>query len=423
MSENASEIKTEIKAIGKRAFDAKYELIKLSTEQKNKVLCDVADELVASSEEIIAANNIDTENGRNNNMHEGLLDRLMLNEARIKDMAEGLKQVAELPDPIGEKLSEWTLENGLNIKKVSVPLGVIGIIYESRPNVTADAFALTFKAGNIVILKGGSDAINSNKAITEVIRRVTDRSGFNPDFVQLLPFTDRSAVNELLTMREYIDVIIPRGGAGLIRMVCENSKIPVIETGSGNCHIYIDEYADIDKAIPIIINAKTQRIGVCNAAESLVVHENIKDKFLPRLSEAMKENKVELRADESSIILLPGAEKATEADFGTEYLDYILSVKTVKSVDEAIAHINRYNTGHSESIITENKENADKFLKGVDAACVYVNVSTRFTDGFQFGFGAEIGISTQKLHARGPMGLRELTSYKYEIIGDGQIRP
>lgn len=421
MGNDSLNIKSEILSIGKRAFEAKYELQKLGKE-KNDILLKVADALVENSDCILKANEKDIDNGVKGGMHEGLLDRLRLSEDRIKGMADGIRQVALLDDPIDKTIAEWELENGLQIKKVTVPLGVIGIIYESRPNVTADAFSLTFKSGNVVILKGGSDAISSNMAITDVIRETLVSAGSNPDFIQLIPFTDRSAVAELLSLREYVDVIIPRGSAGLIRMVCDNSKIPVIETGSGNCHIYVDEYADIEKAIPIIINAKTQRIGVCNAAESLVVHEKIKDKFLPVLSDAMKENKVELRADANSISLLPSAVPATTDDFGKEYLDYILSVKTVGSVEEAIEHINKYNTGHSESIITENKENADKFLKGVDAACVYVNASTRFTDGFQFGFGAEIGISTQKLHARGPMGLSELTSYKYEITGNGQVR-
>lgn len=411
-----------INKLGQNAYNAKFELQKLSEAEKNSVLLKVADALVEKAADILAANDKDIKQGEANGMHEGLLDRLRLTTARIEDMAEGIKQVAELPDPVGRILDDWTLDNGLKIKKVSVPLGVIGIIYESRPNVTADAFSLTFKSGNAVILKGGSDAINSNMAITEVIRKTIEKEGLNPDFIQLVPFTDRTAVGELLKLREYIDVVIPRGSAGLIRMVCENSRIPVIETGSGNCHIYIDKTADINKAIPIIINAKTQRIGVCNAAESLVVHEDIKDAFLPELHKAMKEHNVELRADELSIKLLPEAKPANEDDFGKEYLDYILSVKTVKSVDEAIDHINKYNTGHSESIITEDEEAAKAFLKGVDAACVYVNASTRFTDGFQFGFGAEIGISTQKLHARGPMGLKELTSYKFEITGDGQIR-
>ncbi len=422
MNITEEQINNEVTAIGKRAFEAKYEIQSITGEEKDRLLCDVANALIDRSEEILSANDEDIKRGEKSGMHQGLLDRLRLTKERIKDMADGLIKVSELDDPVGRDIDKWTLDNGLFIKKVSVPLGVIGIIYESRPNVTADAFALTFKSGNVVVLKGGSDAISSNKAITEVIRSVLKDKGYNPDFIQLIPFTDRIAVSKLLSLREYIDVIIPRGSAGLIRMVCDNSKIPVIETGSGNCHIYVDEFADIEKGVSIIINAKTQRIGVCNAAESLVVHEKISEEFLPKLSSAMKEHAVEIRADEASIIHLPGALCATEEDFGTEYLDYKLSVKTVKNVDEAIAHINKYNTGHSESIITENKENAEKFLKGIDAACVYVNASTRFTDGFQFGFGAEIGISTQKLHARGPMGLKELTSYKYEIIGNGQIR-
>ena len=409
-------------SLGEKARKAKYDAAVIPTGKKNEVLIKCAQALKAAEDEIIKANSVDLENAVANGMSAAMQDRLKLTPERIDGINEGLRQVSELPDPVGEIMDEWDRPNGLHITKVRVPMGVIGIIYESRPNVTADAFSLTFKTGNVVILKGGSDAINSNMAITEVIREAIEKEGLNPDFIQLIPFTDRSAVGEMLSLREYLDVVIPRGSAGLIRMLCDNSKIPVIETGSGNCHIYVDKDADIEKAIPIIINAKTQRIGVCNAAESLVVHEAIKDTFLPKLNEAMNENKVELRADEESIKLLPGAKSATEEDFGTEYLDYILSVKTVKSVEEAVAHINKYNTGHSESIITENKEAADIFLKGVDAACVYWNASTRFTDGFEFGFGAEIGISTQKLHARGPMGLKELTSYKYNITGNGQVR-
>ena len=406
----------------KRAAEAKYEVQYLSTETKNKALLKVAEKLVAKSDEIIKANAVDYKNGEANGMHPGLLDRLLLNEKRIEAMAEGLRQVADLPDPIGEEMEEFVRPNGLKIKKVRVPMGVVGIIYESRPNVTADAFALTFKSGNAAILKGGSDAINSNIAITNVIRGALEECGVTPDAVQLIEDTDRAVTKEFMTMKQYVDVLIPRGSAGLIRAVTENSNIPVIETGTGNCHIYVDKDADLEKAIPIIINAKTQRIGVCNAAESLVVHEDIKEKFLPLFAKAMNEHKVEVRADEGSKSFIDGALDATEEDFGKEYLDYIISVKTVKDVDEAIAHINKYNTGHSEAIITENQETARRFLDRVDAACVYVNASTRFTDGFEFGLGAEIGISTQKLHARGPMGLKELTSYKYEIIGEGQIR-
>ena len=355
-------------------------------------------------------------------MHKGLLDRLLLDKKRIEAMAEGLRQVAALPDPIGEVIDSFSRPNGLQIKKVRVPMGVIGIIYEARPNVTADAFALTFKAGNAVVLKGGSDAIDSNIQIANVMRAALSECGINPDAIQLIEDTDRAVTTKFMQMNEYIDVLIPRGSARLINAVVENSTIPVIETGTGNCHIYVDKDADIDKAIPIIINAKTQRIGVCNAAESLVVHEDIKDKFLPLFEKAMNEHNVEIRGDEESRKLMNSAVSATEEDFGKEFLDYIISVKTVKNVDEAIDHINKYNTSHSDAIVTENEETAKRFLERVDSACVYVNASTRFTDGFEFGFGAEIGISTQKLHARGPMGLKELTSYKYQIVGEGQIR-
>ena len=408
--------------ICQKAFEAKYEVQNLSTEIKNKALLAVAEEIIAESADIIAANGTDLENAQKNGMHPGMIDRLTLNEQRIEAIAEGLRQVAGLPDPIGEIMEEFTRPNGMRIRKVRVPMGVVGIIYESRPNVTPDAFALTFKSGNAVILKGGSDCIHSNIAITRAIKKALEANGVTPEAIQLIEDTDREVTRQFMTMKQYVDVLIPRGSAGLIRAVTENSNIPVIETGTGNCHIYVDKDADLDKAIPIIINAKTQRIGVCNAAESLVVHEDIKDKFLPLFGKAMKQHKVEVRADEESKPLIENALSATEEDFGKEYLDYIISVKTVKNVDEAIAHINKYNTGHSECIVTENKETAQRFLDRVDAACVYVNVSTRFTDGFEFGLGAEIGISTQKLHARGPMGLKELTSYKYEITGEGQIR-
>ncbi len=312
--------------------------------------------------------------------------------------------------------------NGLKISKVRVPLGVIGIIYESRPNVTADAFGLCFKTGNAVILKGGSDALHSNMAIAKIIRAALEEEGITPDAIQLITDTDRETTTKFMKMNEYLDVLIPRGSAGLIRAVVENSTVPVIETGTGNCHIFVDESADFDKAVPIIINAKTQRIGVCNACESLVIHEKIKDRFLPLLAKALREKNVEMRGDEAVCAVITDCIPAEEEDFGREYLDYIISMKTVKSVEEAIAHINHYGTKHSEAIITENEAHAKLFKEGVDAACVYVNASTRFTDGFEFGFGAEIGISTQKLHARGPMGLKELTTYKYTIDGNGQIR-
>jgi len=412
----------ELRELGRRAKEAKYEAALLSTEVKNSLLHKIADALLADADKIIAQNAIDMENGRKNNMHPGLLDRLLLTQPRMEAIAEGLRQVASLPDPVGTVLETFERPNGMKIEKVSVPMGVIGIIYESRPNVTPDAFGLCFKSGNAVILKGGSDCLYSNKAITDSIRRTLLENGYNPDMIQLIEATDRSVTAEFMKMKEYVDVLIPRGGAGLIRAVVENATIPVIETGTGNCHIYVDKDADMQKALNIIYNAKTQRIGVCNACESLVVHEDIKKEFLPLLAAKLAEKDVEIRADESAREVLTDVTLATEEDFGTEYLDYIISVKTVSGVEEAVAHINRYNTGHSECIITENAEAAEKFKKQVDAACVYVNVSTRFTDGFEFGFGAEIGISTQKLHARGPMGLRELNSYKYTIVGDGQIR-
>ena len=302
-------------------------------------------------------------------------------------------------------------------------MGVIGIIYEARPNVTADAFGLCFKTGNAVILKGGRDAFYSNQAVTAVIGETLEKEGVDKNAIQLIENNDRAVTTAFMKLKEYVDVLIPRGGAGLIRSVVENSTVPVIETGTGNCHIYIDESADLAKAVPIVINAKTQRIGVCNACESLLVHEKIADKILPALGKALLKKKVEIRGDETVRAQIPEAREVTEADYGTEYLDLILSVKTVASLEEAIAHINKYNTGHSDAILTEDEVHAQKFLREVDSACVYVNASTRFTDGFEFGFGAEIGISTQKLHARGPMGLKELTSYKYQITGTGQIRP
>ncbi len=407
--------------LGQKAVVAKYAVQKLSTEKKNEALTYVAKALVKETDKLIAANEMDIKAGEEKGMHSGLLDRLRLTQERIEGMAEGLMQVTELPDPIGEVLESFERPNGLQIEKRRVPMGVIGIIYESRPNVTADAFGLCFKSGNAVILKGGSDAIHSNKAITDVIRAALSDCGVTADAIQLIEATDRSVTQEFMKMKEFVDVLIPRGGAGLIRSVVENSTIPVIETGTGNCHIFVDESADMEKAISIIFNAKTQRIGVCNACESIVVHEKVKDALLPKLAEKLKEKQVEIRGDEK-VAQVIDCVPATEEDYGTEYLDYIVSVKTVSSVEEAIAHINRYNTKHSEAIITEDMQNAEQFLNGVDAACVYVNASTRFTDGFEFGFGAEIGISTQKLHARGPMGLRELTSYKYTIKGNGQIR-
>ena len=411
-----------LKEMGAHALNAKYTLQKLTATEKNKALLHASEALLSHTEEILSANEKDIKAGKEKGMHEGLLDRLALTETRIAAMAEGLRQIAALEDPIGEIMDTFTRPNGLKISKVRVPLGVIGIIYESRPNVTADAFGLCFKAGNAVILKGGSDALLSNKAITVVLRNALQESGICADALQLIDSGDREITKAFMKMKEYVDVLIPRGGAGLIRSVVENSTIPVIETGTGNCHIYVDREADLNMAAGIIINAKTQRIGVCNACESLVIHKDIKDAFLPVLAEGLRTHHVEMRGDEAVREVLSDWLPATEEDYASEYLDYIISMKTVTDVDEAIAHINKYNTKHSEAIITKNELTAEKFLKEIDAACVYVNASTRFTDGFEFGFGAEIGISTQKLHARGPMGLKELTSYKYQIHGNGQIR-
>ena len=408
--------------MGCRAVAVKPQLQMLSTEEKNRALIACAKALVNHEEEIIRANGLDLEKAVANGMSEGLQDRLRLTEARIAAMAEGLEQVAELPDCLGEVLEEITRPNGMVISKVRVPIGVIGIIYEARPNVTADAFGLCFKTGNAVILKGGSDAIHSNEAIVKVLRETVEQLGIRPDVLQLITDTDRSTTVEFMKLKQYVDLLIPRGSARLIASVVENSTIPVIETGTGNCHVYVDKAADLEMAAKIILNAKTQRIGVCNACESLVIHEAVRERFLPILAKTLAPKSVELRGDQRTCEVLEDCIPATEADYGTEYLDYILSVKTVDSIEEAIAHINRYNTMHSECIVTEDAQAAEKFLREVDAACVYWNVSTRFTDGFEFGFGAEIGISTQKLHARGPMGLKELTSYKYQIRGNGQVR-
>lgn len=416
----------ELLEICKQAKEVKQQIAVLSTVQKNQALSAVADKLVEKQKKLIDANSIDMENGRKNQMPEGLLDRLLLTEARIAQMAEGLRQVVSLEDPVGEVISMKKRPNELMIGKKRVPLGVIGIIYESRPNVTADAFGLCFKTGNVVILRGGKDAIHSNQAIVECIQEALAEQNLPKEAISLITDTSHETAREFMHMNRYVDVLIPRGGAGLIRTVVENATIPVIETGTGNCHIYVDESADFQMACDIIINAKTQRIGVCNACESLLVHQNIVDGFIPVLEKRLAEKNVEIHADETiQKLSIAGANviPATEEDWGTEYLDYKISAKTVASVDEAIAHINRYNTGHSEAIITNNYANAEKFLNEVDAAAVYVNASTRFTDGFEFGFGAEIGISTQKLHARGPMGLEALTSTKYIIYGNGQIRP
>ena len=414
--------RTYLEDLCQKAKTAKYLVANLNEREKNAALRHIAHCLVEDSAQIIAANQIDLDNGVANGMHQGLLDRLKLTNERIEGMAEGIRQVAELDDPIGQTLSESKRPNGLDIEKITVPMGVIGIIYESRPNVTADAFALCFKAGSAVILKGGKDAINSNLAVVESIKRGLAECNITTDAISLIEQTDRAITTEFMKMKEYVDLLIPRGGAGLIRAVVENSTIPVIETGTGNCHIFVDETADFKEALNIIFNAKTQRIGVCNACESLVIHENIAKEFLPQVYAKLKTKEVEMRGDAQTCEIVADAVPATEEDFYKEFLDYIISVKVVSSVDEAIAFINEHNTGHSDAILSQNNENIEKFLKNVDSACVYANASTRFTDGFEFGFGAEIGISTQKLHARGPMGLNQIVSYKYLIRGNGQVR-
>ena len=411
-----------IELIGKRAKAASKKTAVLTTVERNNALRSVGDALIKHSDEIIEANKIDIENARANGMKPALLDRLYLNGERIKSMVEGLLQVADLEDPIGEITHMKKRPNGLMIGYQKVPLGVVAIIYESRPNVTVDAFSLTFKSGNAVILRGGSDCINSNIMLVDIIRDSLKSMGLDEDSIILITDTDRKYVNELMKLNEYVDVIIPRGGAGLIKNVVNNSTVPVIETGTGNCHVYVDESADLDMAVNIVYNAKTQRIGVCNACESLVVHRAIAEKFIPMVVDKLKEKNVEVRGDSFSMDIDRRIVPATEEDWGTEYLDYIISLKTVENIDEAIEHINRYNTGHSEAIVTKDYDNSRKFTQQIDAAAVYVNASTRFTDGFEFGFGAEIGISTQKIHARGPMGLDALTTGKYVILGDGQVR-
>lgn len=416
---------TKLEALCKSAYDARIKMGMLDTEKKNEVLLKAAELLVANQDTIIEANKIDVQHGKENLMPAGLLDRLTLTSERIEQMADGLVQIAKLDDPIGEVLSMKKRPNGLIIGKRRVPLGVIGIIFEARPNVTSDAFGLCFKSGNCSILKGGSDAINSNIAIVNVLKKAITECGVSEDVLFLIEDTDRETTNQFMRMNQYVDLLIPRGGAGLIQSVVNNATIPVIQTGTGNCHIYVDSDADFDMAINIITNAKTQRIGVCNACESIVVHKHIAKDFLPLLYNALKEYHVELRCDEAAQEILKDSElvkAATEKDWGTEYLDYIMSVKIVKDMSEAVEHINKYTTSHSEAIVTNDYDRAQRFLNEIDSACVYVNASTRFSDGNEFGFGAEIGISTQKLHARGPMGLDALTSYKYIIYGNGQIR-
>ena len=413
----------ELEQMGKLAKEASRSLLKLSQPVKNACLVTVARNLVENTDTILEANEKDIENGRKNNMPESLLDRLKLTSERIDGIAEGVRQVAALEDPVGEVLSMKERPNGLMIGKKRVPLGVIGMIYESRPNVTVDAFSLCFKTSNAVILRGGSDAIYSNIAFVNIIKQSLEENHVTPDAVFLLEDVSRETATRMMKLNEYIDVLIPRGGAGLIRSVVQNATVPVIETGTGNCHVYIDATADVDMAIAIVKNAKLQRLGVCNACESLVVHADIVNAVMPGLIAMLKENGCEVRGDSVIQSLDTGVIPASQEDYATEYLDKIISVKVVNSIDEAIEHINKNSTGHSETIVTKDYDNAQQFLNEIDSAAVYVNASTRFTDGFEFGFGAEIGISTQKLHARGPMGLEALTTTKYVIYGNGQIRP
>ena len=410
-----------METLGKNAKDAAPFLAQCSTQTKNNALSEIARELDQNAKEIIEANRLDVENARKNGMSEALIDRLTLDEKRIAGMIDGIDKVVALSDPIGEVLDGSELANGLRVVRKRVPMGVIGIIFESRPNVTVDAAALCFKAGSAVILRGGSDAINSNKMLVGLMRRAITKFGAPEDCIQLVEDTSHDTANEMMRLNKYIDLLIPRGGGRLIRTVIENATIPVIQTGEGNCHVFVDESADLDMAVNIVNNAKTQRPSVCNAIESILVHEKIAAEFFKKL-DALWQGKVAVIGDEETAKNIAVEKIANDADYRTEFLDLKLSSKVVSSVDEAIAHINRFGTGHSECIVTRSLENAEKFQRLVDAAAVYVNASTRFTDGFEFGLGAEIGISTQKLHARGPMGLSALTSYKYLINGDGQIR-
>lgn len=407
---------------GQKAKEASYILMNATTTEKNNALLKMAEILLKSSKGILEANKKDLENAIEKGTPKAMLDRLALDESRIQGMADGLKDVVSLPDPIGEVTRMWKRPNGLQIGKQRVPLGVIGIIYEARPNVTCDAAGLCLKSGNVVILRGGKEAINSNIAIVKALREGVKEAGLLEDVIQLVENTDREVATEMMRLNQYIDVLIPRGGAGLIQSVVQNATVPVIETGTGNCHVYVDCDADLEMAKNIVINAKTSRPSVCNAEEKLLVNEKIAKEFLPMMFEALKEKEVEVRGDKKVLDIINGATEIQDDEWGKEDLDYIIGVKIVKDVDEAINHINKYGTGHSEAIITNSYENSQKFLQRVDAAAVYVNASTRFTDGSEFGFGAEIGISTQKLHARGPMGLNELTTNKYIIYGNGQIR-
>lgn len=411
-----------LERLGINAKEAEKTLMVASSEKKNQALKKIAEGLIENTDKIIEANKVDLENGEKNGMAKSMLDRLKLDKERIEGMAKGVLDVATLPEPVGRILSATERPNGLRIEKVSTPIGVIAVIFEARPNVTSDAAALCLKSGNTVILRGGKEAINSNKTIAKVMRQAVKEAGMPEDVIQLVEDTSRESANELMKMNEYVDVLIPRGGAGLIQAVVKNATVPVIETGVGNCHIYIDKNADLKKAVDIVFNAKTSRPSVCNAAESLLIHKDIAKEALVAIKNKLDEKDVTLVGDSKAREIIPDMKKATDADWATEYLDYKMSVKIVDSVEEAIDHIYKYSTGHSECIVTENAGTAEKFMNQVDSAAVYLNASTRFTDGGEFGFGAEIGISTQKLHARGPIGLPELQSFKYKIYGDGQIR-
>lgn len=411
-----------IENLGMNAKEASYDLGIASTTEKNKALELMASALLNNKQEIINENKKDLDIAIEKGTSKAMLDRLSLNEDRIEGMAKGLMDLIYLDDPIGEVIEMWKRPNGIQIGKQRVPMGVIGIIYEARPNVTCDAAGLCLKTGNAVILRGGSEAINSNKAIVKILRKALKESDLPQDSIQLVEDTSRETATKMMKLNEYIDVLIPRGGSGLIQAVVKNATVPVIETGVGNCHIYVDEVCDFEMAKNIIVNAKTSRPAVCNAAEKMLINEKIAKDFLPIICEALKEKEVEIRGDEKVKAIIEEVSCATEEDWRKEYLDYIIGAKVVKDVNEAITHINKYGSGHSEAIITDSYKNSQKFLNKVNAAAVYVNASTRFTDGGEFGFGAEIGISTQKLHARGPMGLKELTTIKYIIYGNGQTR-
>jgi glutamate-5-semialdehyde dehydrogenase len=413
---------SEVLEIGKRARAAATRLAIASDHAKNAALSAIADSLVSRTDEILDANADDLARAQDEGVTGALMDRLTLTKERIQDMAQALRQMMILKDPVGDMIDAWTLPNGLLIEKIRVPLGVIGIIYEARPNVTVDAAGLCLKSGNACILRGSGTALSSNLALARIIDEAASSAGLPRDSVQLIPSADRESAKELMRMREYVDVLIPRGGAELIRTVVEESMVPVIETGIGNCHVYVDARADLKMALPILMNAKTQRPGVCNAAETLLVHRDRVQDFLPGALKELQQHGVELRGDDSIRAVDPSIAPATEEDWRAEYLDLIMAVKVVDSLDEAINHINLYGTNHTDAIVTEDEDAAQRFAREVDSACVMVNASTRFADGGEFGFGAEIGISNQKLHARGPMALAEMTSYKYVVTGDGQVR-